>query len=249
MTRPIQFSIDEYYHVYNRGNDKRTIFLDSGDYIRFLSLLYISNNARTIHRSDYLNASITDILSLPRGDTLVDIGAYCLMSNHIHLLLREKKENGISIFMQKLLTGYTMYFNKKHKKSGSLFQGVFKAVHVNTDEYLKYLFSYIHLNPVRLIDPEWKEKGIADLQKTKEYLQKYPYSSYRDFQDRERPTRAILNITAFPDYFETTHDFEECINDWLTYQSDFSIEPPSKLSRRNLDNSNGEDSGIVKVSP
>jgi hypothetical protein len=82
------------------------------------------------------------------------------------------------------------------------------------------------------------------LKKTKDYLQKYPYSSYRDFQDKKRPTRVILNIDAFPDYFETTHDFEECINDWLTYQNDFSIEPPPKLSRRNLDNDDN-----VKVSP
>lgn len=232
MTRPFEFSVDEYYHIYNRGNDKRRIFLDAGDFLRFLALLYISNNTRTIHLSDYPGASLSDILLLPRGDTLVDIGAYCLMTNHFHLLLREKSENGISTFMQKL-GGYTMYFNKKHQRSGSLFQGVFKSTHADTDEYLKYLFSYIHLNPVKYIEPEWKEKGIIDLQKTKEYLNKYPYSSYLDFLGKIRIENLILNRVAFPEYFETGHDFEEYLEDWLTYNEDFSLE---SSSRRNFSN-------------
>ena len=84
------------------------------------------------------------------------------MPNHFHILVKEKIENGISKFMGKLTTGYSMYFNKRYDRTGSLFQGVFKSVHADSDEYLKYLFAYIHLNPIKLINPEWKENGIKD---------------------------------------------------------------------------------------
>ncbi len=80
-----------------------------------------------------------EFLSLPRGNQLVSIGAYCLMSNHLHLLLREEEESGISLFMQKVSTAYTMYFNRKYKRTGSLFAGRFKAQHAGNDNYLKYL--------------------------------------------------------------------------------------------------------------
>jgi len=235
MGRCLQyFAEGEYYHVYNRGNDKRTIFLDASDYSRFLALLYICNNTRIVHLSDYVGSSLHDILSLSRGEMIVDIGAYCLMPNHFHFLLREKKEGGISAFMQKLSTGYTMYFNKKHHRSGSLFEGVFKSKHVDIDEYLKYLFSYIHLNPVKIIDSEWKEKGLNDLQKTKEFLEKYEYSSYLDFIGKTRPENSILSRKEFPDYFETAKDFEDLLNDWLTYGEDFGLEGKKPVHDENV---------------
>lgn len=161
---------------------------------------------------------------MDKGAALVDIGAYCLMPNHFHVLIHEKTEGGISLFIQKVSTGYTMYFNKKYQRSGALFQGRFKAKHADTDEYLKYLFSYIHLNPVKLIEPEWKEKGIIDQKKAKEYLNKYPYSSYHDFIGKIRSERVILNREAFPEYFETKHDFEDCLKDWLEYSDEFTLE-------------------------
>ena len=137
------------------------------------------------------------------------------MPNHFHLLLREKKEGGISMFMEKFLTAYSMYFNKKNGRTGKLFEGVFKAIHVDNDEYLKYLFSYIHLNPVKIIDPLWKESGISDKEKAKQYLGNYPYSSYFDYLGRARGENLILNKEAFPEYFENSKEFEQFIDDWL----------------------------------
>ncbi|MEK7614747.1 MAG: transposase [Patescibacteria group bacterium] len=153
-----------------------------------------------------------------RGEPLVDIGSYCLMPNHFHLLLHERIEGKISVFMQKLLTAYSMYFNTKYDRSGSLFEGPFRATHTNTDEYLKYLFAYVHLNPVKIIDPLWKENGIVDRDVAKRYLAEYPYSSYLDYMSVEREEGKILNKAAFPEYFTSFKEFEQFIDEWLTFK-------------------------------
>ena len=231
MERKLNFSVDEYYHIYNRGVEKRDIFLSDEDRDRFIRLLYLSNSVKPFVFRDVQNLPLSQI---HRGNLRVAIGAYCLMPNHFHLLIRETVEGGISAFMEKLSTGYSMYFNKKYKRIGSLFQGRFQAQHADNDNYLKYLFSYIHLNPVKFIDPDWKENGITDLQKTKEYLSKYAYSSYNDFFNKTRPEQTILNKEAFPEYFETEYDFEECLEDWLTYNEEFIQETTEKIPKPSL---------------
>ena len=123
--------VGEYYHIYNRGVDKRIIFNNRKDYQRFIKLLYYANDARSL---DNLNIDFTR--GLPYGnlederDVLADIGAYCLMPNHFHLLIKEKEEFGISRFIHKIATSYSMYFNKLNERSGRLFQGPYKAKHI-----------------------------------------------------------------------------------------------------------------------
>ena len=117
--RKQDFEIDEYYHLYNRGTEKRIIFLDEQDYKHFLFLMYICNTQKSI-----VLREIDELFD--RGEAIIEIGAYCLMPNHFHILVREKIENGISTYMRKLLTAYSMYFNKKYKRSGKLYEGVFK---------------------------------------------------------------------------------------------------------------------------
>jgi len=151
-----------------------------------------------------------DLLSLDRGESLVDIGAYCLMPNHFHLLLRQREEDGISRFMQKLVTGYTMYFNKKNERSGALFQGKFKSVHAHDDRYLKYVISYIHLNPARLLG-EKSSLRAAD-------FVRYPYSSYLDHLGHERVQNKIIDKQCLPDYFSNTEALEQEMQEWLTYE-------------------------------
>lgn len=226
MSRNIDLSIGEYYHLYNRGTDKREIFLDYKDKNRFLSLLYLCNSTEAIHLSDYPNCTLQEILEIVRGESFVDIGAYCLMPNHFHILIKEKVENGISLFMQKLSTGYTSYFNKKQNRTGSLFEGRFKAKHLDNDEYLKYQFSYIHLNPIGIIDSNWKEKNISDKHKAKEFLKKYTYSSYLDYMGVKRIEGKIISKEAFPEYFESVTDFDKLINFWLNYnEENVKVEP------------------------
>jgi len=216
MERKFNFSVGEFYHVYNRGNDKRGIFLNSHDLDRFINLLFVCNSNKPVVFKIIQGESLDTI---DRGESLVDIGAYCLMPNHFHLLVREKVEGGISMFMKKLSTGYVMYFNKKNERTGKLFEGAFKATHVDNDEYLKYLFAYIHLNPVKLIDPVWKEKGISDKEKAKEYLNIYKYSSYLDYIGQNREEAALLNKSAFPEYFTDFKEFSDFISEWLGYQN------------------------------
>ncbi|HEC30766.1 MAG TPA: hypothetical protein ENI66_02000 [Candidatus Yonathbacteria bacterium] len=220
MQRKITFTSGEYYHVYNRGTDKRVIFLDNADYKRFIALLYLANSQNALHmQSIKQNHRGKALMKRERGDSLVDIGAYCLMPNHFHILLYEKTPGGISAFMQKLLTAYSMYFNKRYERTGSLFEGKFKAQHVDNDEYLKYLFAYIHLNPIKIIDPKWKENGISNKEEAIKYLEKYQFSSYVDYtQNTERDEKSILNTAPFPDYFKESGSFETFVQEWLTFE-------------------------------
>jgi len=220
MQRVIEFSLGEYYHIYNRGVDKRIIFLDNCDKDRFQKLLFLCNAS--------MPANFRDVQGVPyalikRGSPVVAIGAYCLMDNHFHILLKEIEEGGISKFMSKLSTAYSMYFNIKHTRSGALFENNFKAKHLDTDEYLKYIFSYIHLNPVKLIDPNWKAEGIKDVDRAKDYLLSYRYSSYTDFLCQDRVNeKLLLSLKEFPEYFNDEKSFEGHLDDWLNYKEEIS---------------------------
>ncbi|MEK7621975.1 MAG: transposase [Patescibacteria group bacterium] len=219
MERKFSFAPGEYYHVYNRGNDKRKIFLDWRDHWRFMVLLYVANSQSVIHLSDHEEKDPIILFDLPRKETLVDVGAYCLMPNHFHILLREPSGSNISRFMLKLQTGYSMYFNKKYQRTGSLFEGPFRAKHIAEDAYLKYLFAYIHLNPVKITDPEnWEKKIIPNINQAKNHLSRYRFSSLSHYLGENLPENKILNPKQFPDYFAPgTERFSDFIDDWLNY--------------------------------
>src|SRR3989344_2913843 len=117
--RKQNFVPGEFYHLYNRGTDKRKIFLDEQDYEHFLFLMYICNTTKSIELRNISE-------NFERGETIIDIGAYGLMPNHFHILVHEKIDGGISKYMLKLMTSYSMYFNKKYERTGKLYEGVFK---------------------------------------------------------------------------------------------------------------------------
>lgn len=211
--RKINFSIGEYYHIYNRGNSKQKIFLDTEDYNHFIKLLYLCNSIKSITFRD-ISLNTYDF---NREETLINLGAYCLMPNHFHLLIKEKIENGTSKFIQKLSTAYSMYFNKKYKRTGGLFEGKFKSQHIDSDQYLKYMFSYIHLNPIKIIEARWKEKGIKNIKNAIKYLETYQYSSYLDYLSETRLRLKILEKKEFPRYFTLKNSIKKEIFDWLTY--------------------------------
>lgn len=211
--RKVAFVPHEYYHIYNRGNSKQKIFHDKQDYERFVFLLYsVNTKEKTISR-----LLVRNIFSFDSGEHLVALGAYCLMPNHFHLILTQTEEGSVSKFMQKLTTGYSMYYNKKYKRTGGLFEGKFKSEYVDNDRYLKYLFSYVHLNPIKLIQKDWKEKGIKNKKESMNYLARYKYSSYQDYLGIDRLEKAVLNIEKFPDYFPSAHLFQKEIFEWLSY--------------------------------
>ena len=140
MERKFNFCVGEYYHIYTRGVEKRKVFLNRRDYERFTTLLYVANSKARVHISNLSKYSYTDFFKIVRDETLVDVGCYCMMPNHFHLLLKEKEDGGISKFLSKLLTGYSMYFNTKNERSGPLFVKPFRAKHIQDDRYLNYLF-------------------------------------------------------------------------------------------------------------
>lgn len=219
MERKFVFSIGEFYHIYNRGTEKRNIFVDLNDYQRFIKLLFFSNGTKPIILRDIPQGR--PLGGINKSEALVAIGAYCLMPNHFHLLVKETSEGGVTKFMSKLSTAYSMFFNKKNNRTGSLFEGKFKASHVDNDNYLKYLFSYIHLNPVKIIEPKWKETGITDKKRAEQYLKNYKYSSYLDYLGESRPEGIILDKKSFPEYFFSFVDFGDFINDWLNFKAEF----------------------------
>lgn len=216
--RPDLFAPDEWYHCFNRGVDKRVIYTSSEDYERFLSLLYACNSKESIHVSNLRQGkTLVDLIaSQSRGTPLVSIGAYCLMPNHFHVLLREHDYGGITSFMRRLGTGYTMYFNLKYDRVGALFQGAFKSRRINTDQYFNRAVSYIHANPAELIEPEWKSGDIVDVAHVEDFLTAYKYSSFPDFIS-ERPESGLIDKESVNELLETKQSFARLLEEARIY--------------------------------
>jgi len=178
MSRREKFQIGNICHLYNRGSKKDPIFFDIHDYLRFIEILDEFNWEKNLRLRE-----IREIKKLPaslkmdffkKGKRLVKIYCFCLMENHFHLAVKQILEDGISLFMKKVNTGYAYYLNKKYNKSGYVFQGRYKSVRVINDSQLVHLTKYIHLNPIKIISIK---KGID----ISEALREYPWSSYCDF--------------------------------------------------------------------
>lgn len=216
----------EYYHLYSRGNSKQKIFLDNHDYEHFVKCLFVCNTTKKFKFSRNIKMNPFDF---DRGNKLISIGAWVLMPNHFHIYLiaphqkeytLKENQNRISEFMRKALTAYSLYFNKKYNRTGGLFEGRFKSVHIDSDNQAKYLFSYIHLNPIKLIQKNWKEEGISNIKESLEFLSRYKWSSYKDFIQNKRQESEILSPSDFPDYFSNINNFNKEILTWLNYDEE-----------------------------
>lgn len=179
----------EFYHVLNRGVEKRTVFQKDGDYIRFIHDLYVFND---IHSAP--NYIVKERQRERRRELLVHIHAFCLMPNHYHLLVSPVRKDGLSLFMRKLNMGYAKYFNEKYNRNGVLWQGVFKRIPVTRDAYFMYIPYYIHLNPLDLVYSEWREGQIKNNKKALAYLRNYRWSSLLDH----------MGVHNFPSIIRTT---------------------------------------------
>ena len=146
-TRKDPFITGEYYHVFNRGIEKRNIFVDVLDVERFLESMRLFNSADPIGSLFELSFNKTEKLGglTAKSKKLADFVAYCVNPNHYHFILRQLRDGGISELMKRL-GGYTWYFNNRHKRVGSLFQGTFKSVYIDSNDYLLHLSSYVNLN-------------------------------------------------------------------------------------------------------
>lgn len=175
----------EIYHIVTRGVGDSVIFKDRDDYYRGIFSLYEFNTTEPIEiREQRKKRQIIKASGEQFSDTrryLVEILAFWFMPNHIHLLLRQIKNKGITQFMRKFGAGYATYFNKKYNRKGHLFQGRFRAIHIKTNEQLKNVFVYIHTQGISLIEPKWKEKGIENPKKVNKFLENFKWSSYPDY--------------------------------------------------------------------
>lgn len=205
------------FHILNRGVEKRTIFQREADYLRFVYNLYDFNDIKNIVLN-YNKRRRNKELKLDIGrskEELVDIISWTLMPNHPHLLVQEKIDGGVSIFSKKIFGGYTKYFNELNERSGVLFQGRTKIIRVTEESHLIHLPFYIMTNPLDLIEPEWREKGIQDLKRAIDFLEEYQYSSFQDFIGRDN-SPFVINKGIFYKLFHTDKErFKKDFVDWL----------------------------------
>jgi len=182
----------EYYHVYCRGIDKKDIFIDDIDYDRFMKSLWIFNDEKRTR---------SNLAVKPDRKILVDLMEFCLMQNHFHLLIRTDSPLNMGKFMQKLMTGYTMYFNKKYTRNGHLFESKYRYKYIDNDIYLRQVIDYIHNNPLKLKYPDYVSSDLllGNFKLTSEaieWLNSYTYSSrnYREIKPPLSITRSNLVI-------------------------------------------------------
>jgi len=228
----------EIYHIVIKAIEDLNLFRGEKDYWRMIHDLFEFNNENPtlwVYRQHFEKRSRSirsrSIYGIHNGKTkqirepIIEILAFCLMPNHVHLLVRQIKEGGIVKFMRKLGAGYAGYYNKKYKRQGHLFQGRYRIVHIKTDEQLKTVFVYVHTNPVAIIVPNWKEKGIGKSQKLDEVIDflehRYKWSSYPDY----------IGIKNFPSL--TNREFlgrimgdietrREFVNGWLQFKKELA---------------------------
>lgn len=216
--RLINTAPGEYYHICNRGVNKQSLFHDRGDYIRFLFLILYFQSTFKIHHinrivKDFVRTlgqhSVLAIESDVAKKRIVEVVAFCIMPNHFHLVLKETQENGIASYMQRILNAYAKYYNTKYQKSGHVFQGPYRIIHINDNEQLLYLSTYVHRNPREI--PKWL--GRED---------EYEWSSYQDFVIENR-WRDLLLPDIVLGQFKSKEKYRE-----------FSNSSPAKVAQNEL---------------
>lgn len=215
----------EIYHIVIRAIESLKLFRDEKDYFRMISDLFAFNNIHPIsstHRWQINKSPSRTVLANMEGrKLLVEILAFCLMTNHVHLLVRQIKDGGISKFMRKIGAGYGGYCNKKYHRSGHLFQGKYRIVHIKDDKQLITVFVYIHANPVAILVPNWKEKGIkgVELQKVIKFLENYRWSSYPDYLGKKN-FPSVTNREFLLKEIGSIKEIQRLVNDWLQTKKD-----------------------------
>jgi putative transposase len=209
-----------FYHVLSRGVDKRTIFMENKDYLRFIHDLFEFNDINPVLNINYLfnkkhsiEASSPGVKRAPRK-LLVEILAFCLMPNHFHLMIRPKQDGALTQFMKKLNIGYAKYFNEKYQRSGALFEGRFKSVAITQDAHFSYLPYYIHLNPLDLVSPEWREWKLKDFSKAMEFLSSYRWSSHLDYCGKKN-FPSVTQREFLLDFFGGYEKYARGVENWL----------------------------------
>lgn len=210
------------HHSFNRGTEKRNIFLEDADFARGVHDLYEFNDVNSIvNLGQRFKGSPTPLIGNKPREKLVEVISWCLMSNHYHLFSYPIVENGLSKFHQKFGRGFTNFFNVKYKRNGVLFQGKYKKVRVINDVQVIQLICYIHSNPLNFWKPNWKENGLTDMeiQNALEFLEKeYRWSSHLDYWGIKNFPSLIDNDFSSR-FFRNPEEYREVFTNWLRYYS------------------------------
>jgi putative transposase len=218
-----KFIAGKIYHVLNRGVDKRKIFIEDKDYLRFIHDLFEFNDQNPINNTAYrfYQNKNNDLVSHYIGDKrkprklLVEILAFALMPNHYHLLVRPLIDDGVTKFMSKLNMGYAKYFNEQYDRSGALFEGRYKAISVNNEAHFIHLPYYIHLNPLDLMMPEWRGGKINNIKKAINFLENYRWSSYCDYIGKKNFPSVTQRDFLLEVFGGTPKGYKKDMIDWL----------------------------------
>jgi len=207
------------YHILSRGVDKRKIFLDDRDYLRGIHDLFEFNDIELSNNLTYFFQKNSKDVGRPYIERrtrklLVKVHTFCLMPNHYHFFLSEIAENGISLFMKKFNGGYAKYFNEKYKRKGALFEGRYKRIIIKNEAHFIYLPYYIHLNPLDLIAPEWREKKINNLAKAMKFLDSYRWSSHLDYIGKKN-FPSVTQRDFLLEFFGGPEQYKSGITKWL----------------------------------
>ena len=213
------------YHVLNRGVDKKNIFVDDFDHLRFIHDLFEFNDENPVADSRYAFQSkvvvrrAVEVERKPRK-LLVHIHSFCLMPNHYHLLLSPAVEGGITKFMKKVNMGYARYFNERYDRQGALFEGRYKSVPVTAHAHFVHLPYYIHLNPLDMFDYGWRERAVHNHADAMRYLEHYRWSSHLDYMGKKN-FPSVTQRGLLLEFFGGQEGYAQALDQWV---KDISIE-------------------------
>lgn len=237
IQRP-QLVNDEIYHTIIRAVGDTVVFDGEKDFYRGIFSIYEFNNANSVSiwlrrqqrkKEKAIEKSITKLLrshtsqyleqlELDKREKMVEVLSFSFMPNHLHLLLRQIKDNGISRFMQKVGTGYANYFNQKYNRKGHLFSR-FRVIHIKTEEQLKNAFVYVHTNLISLIEPGWKEKGIKNPKKVIEFLENNKRHSYLDYLGKKNFS-SVTQRDFLLEALGGVGGCREAVENWVKYKKE-----------------------------
>jgi len=216
------FSVGSFVHAYNRGNRKQPIVKNIQDKWHFLQMLFYFNSnyahpnlfreLNKLWKSDFYKQFVWP-LNWPERKPIVKIICFTLLGDHFHLLLKEIKEGGITMFMRKLGTGMTNYSNTKYHETGRIFQGAYKARLVDNDAYLRYLSAYILVKNVFELYPGGLEKAAREFDKSFDFALKYSFCSLADFAGDRRSS--IIDKDLLGELFPTSKIYKEFARDCI----------------------------------
>ena len=225
--RKAPFVPGEYYHIYNRTILNIPEFKENNNCNRLLQAFLLANSTKSGPAFEYLRNNskptsdvgsallLNNALEIARsGEKLVDVLCYAIMPDHYHLLIREVKEKGITEFIRKSNISIAKYVNKIKERKGTIFEGLFKSKHIDSNEYLRHLSLYIHLNPLDFIaGKDWRKHKLENFNKHRNKLLDYRWSSLSFFLNNT-PNDIISGYEIITNQFKNNDDYEFYLKSW-----------------------------------